>query len=250
MITGASRGLGAALAVELANADTRLILWARDEQALSGVRDECNKKGAEVILSSFDLSDIDAITLHFSKFDEIWPVDTVYVNAGLFGGVSQDEVVEDVHDEMAIIDINVRAAIATANIAARRMLERGKGNIILITSLAARYPLADAAGYSASKAAMSAYAAALREKLRPYGIKVMEVQPGHIKTAMTKVQVGSLPLIMSPEKAARIITAGVAKKKAIIAFPTRLSWLITLSKLLPWRIRILFNKDQRFHIKK
>lgn len=248
MITGASRGLGAALAEELADVGVRLFLWGRDEGALMKVCDICLKKGADVSISAFDIADIPNTVLHLKEADKTAPLDDVYINAGLFDGARAPRALEELASEMAIVDVNMKAAIAVAHTAAACMRLRRRGHIVFISSLAGLFPLADAAGYSASKAGISAYASALREKMAGDGVAVSDVRPGHIMTEMTKGHTGVLPMLLSPPKAARLIVRSVARKKAVIAFPVPLSWLVSLSGLLPWRIRAFFGKTQRFHI--
>lgn len=250
LITGASRGLGAALAQQLAGPQTRLLLWARDQAALEIVKESCTSKGSEVVIAALDLSDIEKIKETVFKLDTSWPIDTVYINAGLFDGARSPNALEALSSEMSIIDINVKAAIAVAHSTATCMRPRKSGHIIFISSLAGCFPLADAAAYSASKAGISAYAAALREKLLDDGITISDVRPGHIDTGMTKGHSGALPQLVSTDQAASIIINCAARRQAIISFPKPLSWLTTLSKFLPWRLRALFGKTQRFHIDK
>lgn len=249
MITGASKGLGLAIAEQLAGPQTRLFLWARDKKALKKVRERCQTKGAEVFLATFDLTDTAKIADHLLKTDQTWPLEHVYINAGIFDGARAPGALEALPSEMAIVDVNLKAAIAVAHAAATSMRPRKRGHIIFVSSLAGRFPLADAAAYSASKAGISAYASALREKLLDDRIFVSDIRPGHIATTMTKGHSGVLPMVVSPKKAAAIIIRKVAAKHAVIDFPKPLSWLITLSALLPWRLRAFFGRTQRFHIK-
>lgn len=249
MITGASKGLGSAIAEQLAGPQTRLFLWARDKNALKKIRENCQAKGAEVFLTAFDLTNITMIADHLQKTDQTWPLEHVYINAGIFDGARAPGALEVLSSEMAIIDVNLKAAIAVAHAAAVSMRPRKRGQIIFISSLAGRFPLADAPAYSASKAGISAYASALREKLLNDRILVSDIRPGHISTSMTKGHTGVLPMVVSPEKAAAIIVRKVAEGHAVIDFPKPLSWLITFSVLLPWRLRAFFGRTQRFHIK-
>lgn len=250
LITGASRGLGAALAQKLASPENRLFLWARDEKALVDVRNKCEAKGADVVIQSIDLSKTDSITHEYFKVDKQTPIDIVYINAGLFDGAHEPGGMEELASEMALIDINVKAAIATAHAAATCMRPRKKGHIVFISSLAAHLPLADAAAYSASKAAITAYATALREKLMEDCITVTDVRPGHIETAMAANHIGKLPMIMSAEKAAGIIIKGVRHNKPVVDFPKSLALIINLSRFVPWRVLAFFTRSQRFHVKR
>lgn len=246
LITGASRGLGAALAVEAAAPGRRLILWARDETALREVKARCIAKGATVDLVSADLRDTEAATRTLNALDAAHPLDQIYINAGLFNGARTPGGMEPLSGELAIIEVNLSASIALMHAAALCMRARRQGHIIVISSLAAHYALADAAAYSASKAGISAYASALREKLAADKVHVTDVRPGHIMSDMTRAQKGRLPGLMSAEKAARIIVKGVAQKRPRLAFPLSLVILTRLSNLFPWQVRAFFNRGQRF----
>lgn len=245
LITGASRGLGKALALRLANADVRLVLWARSADALADVEALCRAKGADVDVSTIDLIDINAIKQAVRLTGGI---DVVYINAGLFDGARSRGAMEELNSELALIDVNLRSAIALANITVKQMLQQGKGHIVFISSLAATFPLADAAAYSASKAGLSAYAESLRQKLGRDGIKITDVQPGHIATDMANNHDGPLPMIVSVERAADLIVKKIEEGKTHISFPWPLNWGIWLSQFLPAWARSMIAKTQRFKI--
>ncbi|MBA4782804.1 MAG: SDR family NAD(P)-dependent oxidoreductase [Rhizobiales bacterium] len=250
LITGASRGLGAALASASAEPGTRLILWARDRTALEKVEALCTEKGAEVDLVCADLRDTAAAISRLKALDAAHPLDAIYINAGLFDGAREPGGMERIAAELAIIEVNLSASIALIHAAATCMRGRRKGRIIVISSLAAHYPLADAAAYSASKAGLSAYAGALREKLAADNVLVTDVRPGHIMSDMTRAQKGDLPGLMSAQKAAEIILKGVRQNRSQIAFPLVLVILTRLANLLPWRLRAFLGRSQRFTIRR
>lgn len=248
LITGSSRGLGKALALELAAQDVKLLLWARDQEALAGVAKLCTAKGADVEILSIDLTNCEAIVEAISKADSKTSIDVAYINAGLFDGARSTGSMEILTSEIAIIDLNLRGAIALSNTLAGLMRTRKRGHIVFISSLAARFPLADAAAYSASKAGLSAYAECLRQKLHNDGIKVSDVQPGHIATDMTMNHQGALPMLQSPEKAAALIVQKVRAGRPSISFPWPLNWGTRIAGLLPAWMRLAIAKTQRFTI--
>ena len=148
----------------------------------------------------------------------------------------------------ALIGTNLTGAIHTAHAAAAHMRARRRGHIALISSLAAKLPSADAPGYSASKAGLSAFGAALREDLAPDGIRVTLIHPGHVDTAQTDQQNGPLPLMIPPDDAARRIVAGLSGGKTDISFPPLASlWVRTLARL-PWRWRARLERANRFTV--
>ena len=246
LITGASRGLGKALALKLAKTDVRLILWARSEEALDEVAALCTSRGASVEMLAIDLVDTSAVE---QAIQSAGGIDVIYINAGLFDGPRYPNAMEELESELATIDVNLRSAIALVNTAVRPMRIRGSGHIVFISSLAATFPLADAAAYSASKAGLSAYAESLRQKLGPDGIKITDVQPGHISTDMASGHDGPLPMIVSADKAAQLIIAKVEAGKSQVSFPWPLNWGTWISQFLPAWARSFIAQTQRFTIK-
>lgn len=246
LITGASRGLGKALALRLARADVKLLLWARNESALAEVAALCQAKEALVETLAIDLVDTDAVKQAALNSGA---VDVIYVNAGLFDGARSTNAMEELDSELAVIDVNLRSVIALVNTAVRQMRVRGKGHIVFISSLAATFPLADAAAYSASKAGLSAYAESLRQKLRRDGIDVTDVRPGHIGTDMASVHDGPLPMVISADQAANLIVAKVTAGRSFVSFPWPLNWGTWITQFLPAWARSMIAETQRFNIK-
>jgi short-subunit dehydrogenase len=157
------------------------------------------------------------------------------------------ETLDDVHH---LIETNLLGLATTIDAVLPGMRRRRSGTIALIGSLAALQPLADAPGYSASKAGVLAYGEALREYLLPEGVTVALVHPGHIATAQVEDHVGALPLLMQPDDAAALIKRRLDKGHTDIAFPWQLLWLIRLGRLTPWRLRARFGQGFRFHVRK
>ena len=249
LITGASRGLGAALARLYASDGLLLGLTARsDTDRLAAVARDCESKGAEVVTACFDVTDAAATRAWVGSVEERRAVDLVIANAGRFSGNGPVGRFEPLGSALDQISVNLTGAITTIDAVLPGMRTRKSGQIALISSLAALQPLADAPAYSATKAGLGAYGEALRELLAPEGISVSLVYPGNIATAQTAHHVGELPLMMSTDRAARIIKSGLDRRRTEIAFPRRLLWLIRAGKLLPWRLRALAGRSLRFHV--
>jgi short-subunit dehydrogenase len=138
----------------------------------------------------------------------------------------------------------------TARDAAPGHASRRRCHIVLIVSLAALYPQADAPIYTASKAGLAAYGEAMRELLADDGIRVSLVFPGHIATDQTERQIGRLPLMLSAVAAARLIKADLDRGRDAIVFPRRLYWMIRAGNLLPARLRYPTNRPFRFHVRR
>jgi short-subunit dehydrogenase len=249
VVTGASRGLGAALARAYAAPGVQLAISARREKdLLAVVARDCEAKGARVIAACFDAADAETARKWLSAVDRERPIDLLIVNAGLFSGNRAGGVMEPVESSLAQVSANLAGAVATVDAVLPGMRRRRRGQIALVASLAALQPLADAPAYSASKAGLAAYGEALRELLAPEGISVATIYPGNIETAQTAHHSGALPLMMSPERAAAVIKARLARGRTSIAFPGRLVWLIRAGRLLPWRLRALAMRPFRFHV--
>ncbi|MDX2266432.1 MAG: SDR family NAD(P)-dependent oxidoreductase [Hyphomicrobiales bacterium] len=249
VITGAGRGLGAALALRYAAAGSPLALCARTLGPVSSVAERCRALGADARAEAVDVTDVRAVARWLQRADAWRPLDLLIVNAGIFTGRPEARADESLDDAIATLRVNLEGAVATAHAAIPLMRERRRGRIAFVSSLAAMHPLADAPAYSASKAAVSAYAAALREALRADGVGVTDIRPGHIATDQTRRQAGRLPLIMSPDAAAARIKRGLDRSDDVIAFPARLAWLIRAGKLLPLRWRAKADAPFRFHVR-
>ena len=248
LITGASRGLGRALALAYATPGRRLALLARNPDLLSYTARLCEMRGAEVLQKPCDVTDWVALSSFVAAVEAGGAIDLMIANAGEFWGNGPNGALEPLERALGQLKVNLEGAILTVNAALAGMRERKAGHIALIASLAALHPLADAPAYSASKAGLAAYGMALRELLAPEGITVTIVYPGHIDTDQTDVHVGALPLLMLPDEAAQTIAAGLARRRGFIALPKALLWLIRLGSLIPWQLRARLARPLRFHV--
>lgn len=247
VITGASAGLGAALALAYAAPGRRLILVARDAGRLDGVATRCRALDAIVETAQVDVTDAAAAGAFMTACDSRNPIDLVIANAGVFTGHGLAEM-ETAADIAWMSRVNFEGVVNTVQPVLPAMRTRKSGHIAIVGSLAALQPLADAPGYSASKAAAMSYGEALREYLIPNGVLVSLVYPGHIATAQVADHVGKLPGLLSPEAAASIIKRSLDRKKTFIAFPLQILALIRAGRTLHWRVRALAGKDLRFHV--
>ena len=249
-ITGASSGLGAALAKEYAGDGVHLFLCARRTELLEQVADDCRTQGAKVACSGVDVTSLEEVDRWHDTITASAPVDLVIVNAGVFDGNPTADRLENAAGAANLIDVNLRGTIVTASAFARSMQGRGHGRLALVGSLAAYAPEADAPAYSASKAGVDAYGKALREYLRPHGVAVTIVPPGHIDSAQTRIQFGPLPGMISAERAAAKIKRALDRGRSHVVFPRWLFVLIALENFLPWRVRARINRWFRFTVRK
>lgn len=217
VITGASSGLGAALAEEYAEKGLVLGLLGRNERHLEQVRARCEAKGAQVQIASMDVTDAKAMGIWLKSFDARHPVDLVIANAGISAGTSKAEEMAAV--TRAVFSTNIDGVANTVLPLIPGMVQRRRGQIAIVSSLAGIRGLPSAPAYSASKAAVRFWGEGLRGQLGKQGVRVSVVCPGYIKTPLTDANTFPMPLIMKAEKAAKIIRRGLAKNQSRIVFP-------------------------------
>ncbi len=246
LITGASSGIGAALARLCAQrSDTLLVLTGRDRARLDAVASECRALGAQVRSGLFDVREREAVGAWLREIDAATPLDLVIVNAAVNGG-HPSGALETEETAFETADINSGGALNVLLPTVTLMSRRGRGQIALVSSLAAYAPLPDAPAYSGAKAALLAHGLALRTKLRPLGVRVSVVTPGYVKTPMGGVIKGWRPLEMSADEAAARILRGLERDRDVVAFPWPLAALARGALLVPERVRSFGLHGLRF----
>nr|WP_319514324.1 SDR family NAD(P)-dependent oxidoreductase [uncultured Cohaesibacter sp.] len=248
LITGASRGLGAALARAYAAAGVDLILTARSLEALASICAECQASGAKVHCLPLDLTSEASIDDALAEIDLIGLPDLLIANAGVYSGRQENGLLESRDTQNQQLSVNLTGTIQFLDQCAQGMKDRGSGHLALISSLAAIQPQPDSPVYSASKAGLAFWGRSMAEDLADYGVQISIVYPGHIESQQTEMQVGALPGLMPAPRAAEIIRKGIDKKRARIIFPRHLYWLILVSNLLPGWLRRRVNRPFRYHV--
>lgn len=237
MISGASSGLGAALALKYADADTTLFLTGRNEERLKSAADACAQKGAKVYIQILDVTDAGAVSAWVADVSAEMPIDLVIANAGVLQTHDKDRVLESADKAWQQVSTNVGGVINFLTAVAPYMQTRKKGHVALISSLSALQPLADLPAYSGSKAAVVAYGEAMRAYLHEDNVLVSVICPGYIKTPMTDVRENWRPFQMSADEAATLIKRALDDKKGFYAFPWPMVIATRLGRLLPWKLR-------------
>lgn len=235
LITGASRGIGEQIAIQYAASDVNLILVARDPKKLVHVTQNCQKKGANVLSESIDVQNAIELKEFILNVDNKMPIDLVIANAGVSSTLQSDWKPEKEEDINQVFAINLQGTMNTVNPLIPRMIERKKGQIAIMSSIAGLRGLPQSPSYCASKAATYTYGQSLRAWLSRYKIQVNVICPGYVKTDMSDRLTGMKPFLMSREKAAKKIYKGLYKNKATIAFPWSLHLLMRMSHFLPSR---------------
>lgn len=231
LITGASSGLGDALACAYARPGVHLALGGRDPARLREVTDHCLMTGAQVTDAAIDVTDSPAMAAWIQRADDRQPLDLVIANAGISARTAGTGDPE--RRIQAIFSVNLAGVVNSLLPAIRLMQARGQGQLAIMSSLAGFIALPDAASYCASKAAVRVWGEGLRGALAAEGIAVTVICPGYIKTPMTAGAGLWMPLAMEADAAAALIKRRLARAPARIAFPWPLYAAVRLFGLLP-----------------
>ena len=235
LITGASSGIGASLASELAGRGATLALCARRLEMLSAVQKSCEARGATVRVYQCDVTDDTQVQKTVEEIKhQLGPIDVVVANAGFSGAFKAKRFQIDLANK--IMDVNVKGVINTIGAVVPDMCTRGRGSIVAVSSLASYMALPQSYVYGASKSAVSALLQGLRRELVNTDIKVITICPGFIKSEMTAVNKFKMPFLMDAEPAAKRMADAIARGDAVYNFPRRLFWIIKLASWLPDKI--------------
>ncbi len=225
-IIGASEGLGAALARQMADRGARLILSARSAQRLQGVSDALGARALPM-----DVTDPDSVA---AACAQVGAVDGLIYCVGLYEPMAATDWTPDLAQQM--VAANFTGALSVLSHSLPPMLARGRGHIVLIGSLAGHRGLPGAIGYGASKAALMHLGENLRVDLRGTGVRVQVANPGFIRTRLTDKNSFAMPQLMTPEDAAARVLRHMAGKRFSLSFPAPFAWLFTLGRYLPLRL--------------
>lgn len=213
LITGASNGIGAALAEAYADRGVRLVLGARNAARLAAVAERCRAAGAEVAEQVIDVTDRDAVARWIAGADAERPLELVVANAGIaIGTRGADDIDRVARDTFAT---NVDGVFNTVHPALELMAARGRGQLALVSSLAGFRGLASSPAYCASKAAVRSYGESLRGFAGRYGVQVSVICPGFVRSGMTATNRFPMPFLMDADKAAALIRARLARAPAM-----------------------------------
>ncbi len=226
LITGASSGIGEALALAYAGPGMFLALSGRHDDRLQGVAGKCRERGADVEAKAVDVTDRDAMRTWIESTDDGHPLDLVIANAGIGGGAGE-EATRD------IFAVNMAGVLNTMFPVIERMRRRGHGQFGLMSSLSGYIGMPGVPAYSASKAMVKAFGEAMHGRLKHQGIEVSVICPGFVESRLTAQNKFRMPMLMKPDKAARIIMKGLARSKIIIAFPLPIATIFRIFKFLP-----------------
>lgn len=236
LITGASSGIGAALALCYAAPDVTLYLSGRNEERLADTVRQCAGKGARVEGRVVHVTDRADMTDWIAAADGQTPLDLIIANAGISGGTAGRMTGEPIEQARFIFDVNVTGVLNTIEPSLPLMVARKRGQVAIISSLSAFRGWPGAPAYSASKGAVRFYGEALRGSLKRTGVQVNVICPGFIKSRMTAANDFPMPFLMEADCAAQIIRRNLARDKGRIAFPFAAHFAAWAVSVLPDRM--------------
>ncbi len=254
LITGASSGIGRALALAYAREGASLVLLGRDAERLETAARDCLAAGAEEAETHVaDVRDREAMACIVQSAHEKLPIDILVANAGVATGLSPGQLLETPEAVRAMLKINVDGVFNTVEPAILPMCARKSGRIAIVGSMAGVRALPHSPAYCAAKACVHMWADSLRAQLAAHGVHVALIVPGYVKTPMSARTIVKTPLsartrlktsasagveswqpsAMSDGEAARIIKNGLERRRNVIAFPRYMYWAMRLFSLLP-----------------
>jgi len=229
-ITGASTGIGEALARHYANPETALGLFARRRDLLEKLASGLPGRTA---IYSADITDTSAIAAAAQDFIGRFGVpDLVIANAGISVGTSGEEL-QDVDKLRRVLEVNVTGLAATLAAFAPAMRAAAGGTLCGIASVAGFRGLPGAGAYSTSKAAAITWLESLRTELAGSGVSVVTICPGYIDTPMTQVNKYRMPFLISPDDAAPRFARAIAARRRLAVIPWQMAIISSLLRVMP-----------------
>lgn len=232
LLTGASSGIGAALAPMLAAEGHRVALAARRPEALDEVAASLRAAGHEALVVAMDVTDRAAVKAGVAEVEAQWgPVEVLVANAGVGDAMTVDRF--DSRRFVKVVDVNINGVAHCLDAVLPGMLKAGAGQVVVVGSLAGDRGMAGASAYCASKAAVGVMCESLRIELRPRGVDVTLVQPGFVKSPLTDRNAFDMPFLMETEDGAREVLRAIRKRPRVHRFPWPLALLSRVGTWLP-----------------
>lgn len=233
LLTGASSGIGEALALAMAKRGARLGLLARREELLKELCGKCVQNGGEARFYAVDVTDAKAVAESAESLrNEFGKIDVLIANAGIGGNNPQTRNLNP-EAVKTVIDINLLGAVNAVSAVLPSMLANKSGQLVAISSLAGFRGLPKSAAYSASKAGMTAFFESVRLDVQDKGIFVTIIQPGFIKTPLTSGRENKMPFLMELDDSMPHFLNAIENRKKFAAFPWQLATLVRAARFFP-----------------
>ncbi len=239
LITGASSGIGAALAQRLAARGIEVWLAARRQALLEQVRDGIVAAGGKAHVLVLDVDRADETVQRLAALDaEQGGIDLVVANAGVGGKAAAMRPSRYTWpDVFSVLQTNLIGAAATLTPFIAPMVARGHGQLVGISSLAGDTPVPRGANYGASKVGFTYFLRAIDVELRPLGVAVTAVLPGFVRTSMTSdLRKDEMPFLMDLPRAVTIIDRAIRRRSRVVRFPWQMATLARMGNALPFAL--------------
>ncbi|TRX70237.1 SDR family oxidoreductase [Carboxylicivirga sp. M1479] len=251
-ITGASSGIGEALAYEMARQGARLVLTARNKQKLNEVKLNCEKLSAECFVYEADLFEVSGFNnLVESVLKQVGVIDVLINNAGM----SQRSLAKDtpIDNDRKIMELNYFSVVALTKLVLPHMLQQGSGHVVAVSSIVGKFGFPLRSAYAASKHAIQGFFESLDAELSAHNINVTIVSPGRIQTNISKHALladGTANGVMDPgqetglssEKCAAVIVKAIKNDKKDILVGKKELLMVYIHKFLPFLYRSMTKK--------
>ncbi|TQV77974.1 SDR family NAD(P)-dependent oxidoreductase [Denitrobaculum tricleocarpae] len=232
-ITGASSGLGRAVAALLVTQGYHVAVSARREEALRSLAGELSGASGKVSVYPLDVTDREAVRATAGKIEaEAGPLGLAVLNAGTHREVMAQGF--SAGDVRALIELNLMGCANCLEAILPGMIARRDGQIALVSSVAGYIGLPTSAGYGATKAGLINMAEALKPECDSYGIKLQLVNPGFVRTPLTDKNPFPMPFLLEVEDAAAAMVKGLGSTRFEVIFPRRLAYILKILKRLPY----------------
>ncbi len=233
-ITGASSGIGAAVALELARRGWTVAVTARRLEALERLARSAENLPGRIVAHAGDVTDAQGMRDVTDTIESIHgPIALAFLNAGIASGQGKAVDVETVE---AVVGVNLLGVAKSFFAIQPRMVARGAGQIAVNASLVGYRGLPGAAAYGAAKAGAIHFCESMRFDCEAAGIRLQLVNPGFIETPMTEGRRFPMPFLMMVEEGAKRIADGFERGGFEITVPRRLAFILKLARLLPYPV--------------
>ena len=234
-ISGASSGIGRALALKLAGDGYKVAVTARDHEKLAELQAEASDLSGSIIVLDGDVTNPEDMEHVLASIEyEYGALALAVFNAGVYLPIHAEEL--KLSDFERSFAVNLQGVVNCLVPAVRHMKEKGQGQIAIVSSVSGYGGLPTGAAYGATKAALINMAESLKFDLDKMGIRIQLINPGFVDTPATKRNQFHMPSLVSVEEAAEQISAGLKSQRFEIIFPKRFTYMMKLVNLLPYNL--------------